>query len=422
MASALGTRSGAAPAVPERSGIRAALAATLAAAAFFTAWGAIHYGFYARDQIVDTPVYEHYGDAIRAGEVPYRDFQVEYPPAALPVFVIPSLGASAGDLGAYRRIFEALMSACGAAAAALVALVLVRDGASPLRLVAGVGLAALAPLALGSVVLSRFDLWPALLTVAALAALTSRRLRLGSGVLGLAAAAKVYPAVMLPLALAYAWRERGRGEAIRCGATFAAVAAACLVPFLALSPGGVWHSVVRQTTRPLQIESLGSGFLLAAHQVAGVGLTMQSSHGSQNLAGTSPDAIGVVQSVLVIAALLGVWVSFARRIDGERLVRGSAAAVAAFTAFGKVLSPQFLIWLVPLVPLVRGRRGLAAGALLLVAMILTQLWFPYRYWNLALDFDPRASWLVLARDLLLVALVAVLALPRGIGQKRAEVR
>jgi hypothetical protein len=77
-----------------------------------------------------------------------------------------------------------------------------------------------------------------------------------------------------------------------------------------------------------------------------------------------------------------------------------------------VLSPQFLIWLIPLVPLVRGRRGLAASGVLLVALVLTQLWFPYRYWRLALQQDAISSWLVLARDLVLVLLVVVLAMPR----------
>jgi hypothetical protein len=76
--------------------------------------------------------------------------------------------------------------------------------------------------------------------------------------------------------------------------------------------------------------------------------------------------------------------------------------------FGKVLSPQFLIWLIPLVPLVRGRRGLLAGGLLAAALVLTQLWFPYRYWELALEFDAAASWLVLLRDVALVALLVVL--------------
>jgi len=73
-----------------------------------------------------------------------------------------------------------------------------------------------------------------------------------------------------------------------------------------------------------------------------------------------------------------------------------------------VLSPQFLIWLIPLVPLIGGRRGLAASGLLAAALVLTQIWFPFRYWELALEFDTVASWLVLVRDLVLVALTVML--------------
>ena len=117
-------------------------------------------------------------------------------------------------------------------------------------------------------------------------------------------------------------------------------------------------------------------------------------------------------TILQAAALIGLWVAFARGpADRERLVRYAAACVCAFIAFGKVLSPQFLIWLIPLVPLVRGRRGAIASAVLLAALLLTQLYFPYRYWDLVNDFAPLPSWLLLARDLTLVALIAVLAVP-----------
>ena len=89
-------------------------------------------------------------------------------------------------------------------------------------------------------------------------------------------------------------------------------------------------------------------------------------------------------------------------------IRGLAAALVAFVSLGKVLSPQFLIWLIPVVPLIAGRRGLTASALLAAALVLTQLWFPYRYWELALHFGTLESWLVLVRDLVLVALLAML--------------
>lgn len=385
----------------------AALAAAVAVLVFIAAWATIHRGFYAREEIVDTPVYERYGRAMDEGKVPYRDFALEYPPGALPVFVLPARGEP--GLDAFTRRFEALMAACGALLIGFVAVALIALGAGLRRMAAALGFVALAPLLLGSVLLSRFDLWPATLTAAALAALLAGRLRIGHGVLGLAVAAKLYPAVLVPLAVAYAWKREGRREALRCAGVCTAAAALVFLPFFVLAPGGVWDSITRQGSRPLQIESFGSSLLLAAHHAFGLDITMRSSHGSQNLDGALPDALAVAQSALQALVLIAIWVAFARgRAEPERLVLGSAATLTAFIALGKVLSPQFLIWLVPLVPLLRGRRGVAASALLALAMALTQFWFPYRYWDLALGFDEVASWLVLVRDLVLLVLLAVL--------------
>jgi hypothetical protein len=85
-----------------------------------------------------------------------------------------------------------------------------------------------------------------------------------------------------------------------------------------------------------------------------------------------------------------------------------------------VLSPQFLIWLVPLVPLAAGGTGVAASAVLAGALVVTQLWFPYRYWDVVALTG--AGWLVLVRDLVLVVLVGVLlgAIRRGRGSLRTE--
>jgi hypothetical protein len=127
-----------------------------------------------------------------------------------------------------------------------------------------------------------------------------------------------------------------------------------------------------------------------------------SSHGSQNLDGPVPDALAVAQSVLQGLALLAVWL-VARR---GSFLAAAAAALTAFVAFGKVLSPQFLVWLLPLVPLVAGATGLTASGLLAAALVTTQLWFPYRYWDVV-ALEPVGV-LVLLRDLLLVALFAVL--------------
>ncbi|MBA3366455.1 MAG: DUF2029 domain-containing protein [Actinobacteria bacterium] len=399
----------------------AALATVVAVAGFFVSWIVLHHGIYTRDQVVDTPVYKKYGDWMAEGLVPYRDFRPEYPPGALPVFVLPSLpGEQPPTFERYRSIFEGLMAACGAAALALMGWTLWSLGAGSRRLALALGFAALAPLAVGSVVLSRFDLWPAALTAAALAAFVAGRDRTGAAVLGVAVAAKIYPGVLVPLLGVWLWRRRGRPATLACAGIFAAVVAACFVPFLALAPDGVAASLGRQLSRPLQIESLGAAALLAADHLGGAAVTMESSHGSQNVAGTRGDVVGILQTLVQALVLVGVWVMFARGdMTRERLIRFAAASVVAFVAFGKVLSPQFLIWLVPLVPLVAGRRGFAASGLLAVSLVLTQSWFPFRYWDYALTFDETVSWVVLARDLVLVATLAALVWSAGDGRQRA---
>jgi hypothetical protein len=387
-------------------------AAFAAIVLFVVSWTLLHVGFYTHKQLLDTPVYQRYGNSIADGKVPYRDFDVEYPPGALPVFALPGLAEPGRDQQVstgFRRSFETLMWLCGAAALAAMAVVLRALRRSTASVWAALCLTAIAPLLLGSVILSRFDLWPAALVAAALAALVSGRLRLGHALLGLGVAAKLYPAVFLPLGVAFVWKRAGRREALTCLALVLAVVAAAFAPFVILSPGGVWKSINVQLSRPLQVESLGSALLLVGHHVFGFGVTGETSHGSQNLAGNAADWLAVLSTLLQGGVLIWIWSAFARgRGDAEALVRSTAAALCAFVAFGKVLSPQFMIWLLPVVPLVRGRRGLGASALLGGALVLTQVWFPMRYFRLALGFEAELSWALLARDLTLVALTALL--------------
>jgi uncharacterized membrane protein len=362
---------------------RTALAASLAAAVFLVSWGLIHHGFYARNGlIVDTGLYRDYGERMIHRDIPYRDFDVEYPPAALPVFLVPSF-APAGE---YVRTFEWVMAALGVLA--ILCAASIRAGSSAFL--------ALSPLLVGSILLSRFDLWPAALTVAALAALLAGLHRLGWAVLGIAVAAKLYPFVIVPPALAWAWR-RGRLRAALAGAAAFAVVVG---PFAVIAPGGLWRSVEQQLSRPLQIESLGAAFFKLHGDP-----TVETSHGSQNIVGHGGVATALV--ALQVIGLVAVWILAWR--DPDDLTRHAAAAVATFVAFGKVFSPQFMIWLVPLVPLVRGRRGLIATGLLAAALILTQVWFAEHYWQYV-DESKRA-WAVLARDLTVVALAVVLAVP-----------
>jgi hypothetical protein len=401
------------PARPLHLSDSATVVAALVTTTFLLGFGALHYGFFTKKLLLDTPLYERYGDRmVHRHQVPYRDFAVEYPPGALPVFAAPSVTASPGDFERYRRGFEVLMLLCGAAAAALVGLVLVAQRASQAQVLAGTALGGIAPLALGPVMLSRFDLWPGAVTVGALTAIVLGRQRLGQVLLGVGIAAKIYPGVLLPLTLVYVWKRSGRGEAGRCALLTIGAVAAFFAPFVALAPHGVWDSLHGQATRPLQIESLGASFLLAAHRLWGYGLVEEASHGSDNLVGALPDALASFQGLLLPTVVAALWIAFAYGPPTpERLLRYAAATVCAFVGLGRVLSPQYLIWLVALVPLVRGRRGWTATGLFLAAMVLTQLWFPHRYISLVYELDPRSSWLVLSRNLMLVALLLVLAWP-----------
>jgi uncharacterized membrane protein len=359
--------------------------ALVAAGVFLACFGFVHTWFWAHGDLIDWPIYQRYGAAIvDHHRVPYRDFSVDYPPGALPVFVLPAY------FGDYAKALEWVVAACGVTLVGVLAFVR-REAAY---------YAALAPLLVGSLILSRYDLWPALLLVAALAALLAGRDAIGWAFLGAAVAAKLWPLVVVPPAVVWSVR-RGHARAVIAGVAVAAIA---FVPFVAIAPHGVWHTMSSQGSRPLQVESLGAAFLATFGHPQVV-----TTHGSQNLAGHG--AFGAALSVVGTVVVIAVWLAFARGpVTRERFLRFSVAAVCAFVAFDKVLSPQYLLWLIPLVPLVRGRRGLVATALLTVACALTQVWFPQRYFAYADDF--HLAWVVLLRDLVLIVLFVALVTPR----------
>jgi hypothetical protein len=381
-----------------------ALAALFAALSLAATWAWDASG----DQVSDVPLYHTYGERMADGKVPYRDFEVEYPPGALPALVLPALVTSGED--GFAWVFAALMAACGAAGVLVCARTLLALERSP-RTQRLVTLAvALSPVLLGAVLLTRFDLVPALAVGATTLALVRGRDRLGAVLLGAAVAVKLYPLVLVPLAAAWTWRRLGRRRALECLALVAAVVVLAYLPFLVVAPDGVATSIGRQLGRPLQIETLAAGLLLVAHQVTGTGLEWSSSHGSQNLDGTAAGTLAVLSSLLQVGALAACWIAFARGSHSrDRLARHLALALVVFVAFGKVLSPQFLVWLLFAVPLVAGAAGRRAGVLYAAAAACTAIWFPALYWDLVREFDPVASWLVLLRGLLLAALVLVLA-------------
>src|SRR5205085_2365784 len=148
-----------------------------------------------------------------------------------------------------------------------VAVTLVALGARGLRLYGMVGAAAALPFALGSISINSLDYWPALFATAGIAALLAGRNRLGFGLLGFGVAAKVYPVFMLPLAVVWVWRRRGRAEALWSLAVAAAVAFLTALPFLIVGYSGLGYSMYTQFKRGLQMESLGASILMAGSRL-----------------------------------------------------------------------------------------------------------------------------------------------------------
>jgi uncharacterized membrane protein len=357
--------------------------------------------------------YKEFSGRMLDGELPYRDFYMEYPPGAAPFFVAPE--ALAGEQE-YNLAFKLLATA--AAIAMLVALgaVLTLLRADRRRVLLALGLVAVTPAALGAVVLNRYDVWPVLILVLALAALIAGRDRVGFGLLAAGAAVKIFPAVLLPIAAVHVFRTRGRRALVHALAAFAAVGLVLVVPLAALAPGGFGFSVKTQLVRQLHLESVMASILLGADKVGLYSARIVAGKpGSLDLAGNLPDVLGVLTTLLLVAALGSVVLFYWRAEESaELLVAGAAASLVAVVVFAKVISPQFLIWLVPLVPLVAGRLGLVATGLLFTALVLTQVEVVYEH---PLRAGGWPVWVLLGRNAILLVLFIVLvcavrALPR----------
>ena len=361
-----------------------------------------------RGALMDVGGYQDYANFVRAGHVPYSHplrMPMAYPPLAL----VPWLVASYMRWS-YPTSFTILMGLCGLGCLVLIATALRRIEASAERTWAALLLFGVSPLVLGALFGTRYDLWPTLLALGGLVALVYDRPVLSGALLGLGFAAKLWPGVLLPLALVHLWRRRGGGAAAEAGVSFVVVAALCFAPFAILEPHGLWVSISGQFNRPLQVESLGAAVLMMLEHF---GMAMHptiTTAGAQALIGPGARTAAALSTSAEVFAVVGILIVYARRRtpSTEALLLAAAATVAALVAFDKVLSPQYLIWIVPFVALAAGRAGIAAGAFLLLALGLTQTWFPWNYWTLATTHASPWSWYLLFRDLALVGIVVAL--------------
>ncbi|MFL5955085.1 MAG: glycosyltransferase 87 family protein [Gaiellaceae bacterium] len=332
----------------------------------------------------DLNVFYGYATKIVRGAVPYRDVKLEYPPGALAAIVTPALGSPSKHTYAARFTWAML-----ALLAAAILLLAQRPRAA--------FVVALAPLLLGPLAVKRFDVLPMLLTLIALELALRRRYGWSGAALGLGTAVKLYPVLLLPLLLVAAGRRALYGFVVAC--------AAVVLPFFVLSPHGVIASVHEQVGRHLQIETPLASLALLAHSFGIVSVGVLPEAHTYGLGGSSGLALALLTTVLFLAALIAIW----RR--APELVRSREGLVLAWTAtlctavvFGRVLSPQYLLWLLPFVPLV----GLRATALFVAALVLTNVWYPVPYLDVVLHMERGDIVLLVVRNLVLIALLALL--------------
>jgi uncharacterized membrane protein len=361
----------------------------------------------------DARFYSTWGTLIASHHVPYRDFRLEYPPGSIPMFVIPVyLRKIFGYHGRYFFWLRVEILACQLLALVAMAWALSHLRASRRRAYAALCTAGVASAVLGPIAFFHYDAFPALLAVAALAALLAGRGALSCAFAAAGVVAKVFPVVLIPFALVELWRRgRWRGLAAGLGAA-AAVVAVTVGPFAAIAPHGLSWSLHREASRPLEVESLGSSIFVAAHELVGYHLHVVISAGSHNFGGTGPDAVVRVLTLLTIVGLACVYLAWLRTPrQPDDLVLAAVTAVVVYIAFSKVFSPQYLVWLIPLVPLIGGRLGVRASAFMLVLLGVTQVFEPYnqgRYWK----FDtPWIDWTVVTRNVLVLVFLGMLAVP-----------
>jgi hypothetical protein len=365
----------------------------------------------------DMAIYRRAGEAILAGEVPYRDFFIEYPPGSLPAFVPPALFS--GSREAYASLFASEMALVLVAALVLTAHT-ARSLGRPWLLPAGVFTAA--ALLLYPIAVTPYDAVVAL-TLAATVALSSspafgRRGAAGTATnvaawasLGFGAAAKFVPALAtLPLAL-LGNQDGGRtfGRVVRSAAwgfaVFFGVVSAFFLPAFLLAGGGFARSLAYHTDRGLQLESLGASVLMKLGYLEEVVL----EYGAWDVLGQGVAVLSSA-SLLVTAVLLVVTGTVAYReyregrFGPEQFPRFAAAFVLAFLLASKVLSPQYVIWLLPLVPLSAGGVwGLGVSAVFLAVCWMTTQVFPYHYLEVVQGRSPGID-ILLGRNLLLLML------------------
>ncbi|MDT0614543.1 glycosyltransferase 87 family protein [Streptomyces lancefieldiae] len=355
------------------------------------------------DVTVDVSViYRDWYEVLRTGTFPPADVTWQYPPAAAFVILSPALL----PFLSYPTAFFVLACAADLAVLAL----LWRAGRGPGRSPRGAWVWVAGVPLLGPTVYARYDVMVTAVAVAALLA-AGRRPRVAGALAALGALLKVWPALVLV------------GVRGRASWAAAALSGAGLAALIAVTMPGAFAFLTAQRDRGTEVESLGALVFHVARHFGWDGEVLLH-YGSVEFLGPYVDAVSRVALALTALAFgwLLLWRAAASRFAAHTAADAAFVAVLVFTVTSRVVSPQYMVWLLGLAAVCRcfgASRMRVPAALVLAASPVTVLEFPVWFAHVVAG-DPLGIALLFVRNGLLVAaaLVAARALwrdtvPRG---------
>ncbi|BAU14554.1 hypothetical protein LEP3755_51030 [Leptolyngbya sp. NIES-3755] len=334
----------------------------------------------------DMRLYYNYSSQIAQGQIPYRDFPVEYPPLALLQLCLPQLFRVGSDeffRHLYYVIFAALNVILCGITAVLVAKMAQQQSKQDFRRT--IALFSLLVVLNAAIILCRFDMLPALLTALAVWCVTINRPGWAGISIGLGIMTKLYPIVLLPvLGLYYLTRRQYVEGSKFLGGSVLAVAVS-LLPFLPIGLGNLLVITQYHQARGIQLESISAGLLLLARQLGWVPVDVVINYGAFHL--VTPVAAPILKALPFV--FLGTWslavLSCFKRFQLERrsnyatidrtLMICSMLVLLTFVVSSKVFSPQYLVWLLPFAPFLRTKQA----RVFIVICGLTLAIFPFLY-------------------------------------------
>ncbi|MFB7504404.1 glycosyltransferase 87 family protein [Streptomyces broussonetiae] len=352
-------------------------------------------------------LYQQWYGVLAHGTFPADDTLWQYPPGAGAVLLAPGLVPGL----TYFQAFVALTLAGDA----LVTVALVRAGTRAGRSLRGAALWTGGLPLLLQLPLARYDVQVTALAVLSLLTLT-RSPRAGGACAALGALVKGWPALALLGA--------PRGPAARGAWTWATATGAVALGLLTVVFRDPLSFLRQQGGRGVQIESLGGTALnLARH--AGWPGRERYQYGSAELVGPNVDTVATVCLALTAVSfgLLVVWRVRARRWSEATPFDAALCAVLLFTVTSRVISPQYMIWLLGLSAVCLTSRHTSqrpVAVLVLAATALSTVVFPMTYGEV-IDGTWTGCLLMLARNGILTA-AAVLSFVRLWRAARPQVK